>query len=65
MSEIDLPVLYLLKREVQLPSNPLGEWYPNNLTNCTYVEFPECGHRIFKVEEEKFNPSLKKFIQQI
>lgn len=65
MTEIDIPVLCLLKREAQLTSNPLGEWYLKNISNCTFVEFRKSGHWIFKDEEEKFNASLEKFIQQI
>jgi len=65
MSEIDIPVLCLLKREGNLPSNPLGKWYQDNLSNCTYVEFSNSGHWIFRDEEEKFNLFLKNFIKQI
>ncbi len=65
ISKIDIPVLCMLKSEGNLPSNPLGKWYQNNLPNCTYIEFPESGHWIFKDKEEKFNMSLEAFIKQI
>jgi pimeloyl-ACP methyl ester carboxylesterase len=65
MTEIDIPVLCLLKSEGQQSSNPLGKWYLDNLPNCTYVEFSESGHWIFKDKEEKFNISLENFIKQI
>ena len=65
ISEIDIPVLCMLKSEGNLPLNPLGKWYQDNLPNCTYVEFPESGHWIFKDKEEKFNLSLETFINQI
>lgn len=65
MSEIDIPVLCMLKSETNLPLNPLGKWYQNNLPNCTYIEFPESGHWIFKDKEDKFNLSLERFIQQL
>ncbi|TFF98601.1 MAG: alpha/beta hydrolase [Promethearchaeota archaeon] len=65
MPEIDIPVLCMLKSEGNLPLNPLGKWYQKNLPKCTYIEFPESGHWIFKDKEEKFNLALEIFIKQI